>query len=252
MRAVAVDWSGRQVDAARHIWLAECQSGHLTRLEADRNRDALGDELVRMAGAEPDFVVGLDFAFSFPLWFLDAQGVETGMEVDAGRAEEWLRECPPPFWGRRGRRRGPEPQLRLTERELAGRLHVRPKSIFQISGAGSVGTASLRGLPLLARLRARGFSIWPFDPPRLPVAIEIYPRLFTPGTVKSNAAAREGFLAARGWPLEAARTEDGFDAAVSALSMEPALRRSGLPRDELDPVRRREGAIWSPEDVSRR
>ena len=241
MRVVAVDWSGRHVGAARHIWLAEVRDGVLIRLETDRDRAALGDELVRTAQADPGLVVGMDFAFSFPLWFLDARGMETGMDLQAVRAEAWLRDCPPPFWGRRSRRRGPQPQLRLTEQELVERLGVRPKSIFQIGGAGSVGTASLRGLPLLARLRAEGFAIWPFDPPNLPAVVEIYPRLFTHGTVKSSAAAREGFLAGRRWPLEAACTEDSFDAAVSALSMEPLL-----PRHDRDPVRRREGAIWVP------
>ena len=156
-------------------------------------------------------------------------------------AESWLRDCPPPFWGRRGRRRGPEPQLRLTE--LTART---AKSVFQLGGAGSVGTGSLRGFPLLRRLRREGFAVWPFDEPRLPLALEIFPRLLTGPVRKSRPEARRSYLQQRGWPTRAAASEDAFDAAVSALRMRA---RADLLRDlgpERDPVYRREGRIWSP------
>ena len=80
--------------------------------------------------------------------------------------ERWLRECPPPFWGLAGRRRpdGHE-QFRQTEATVAAVGGIRPKSTFQIGGAGSVGTGSVRGFPALTRLRAGGFTIWPFDAP---------------------------------------------------------------------------------------
>jgi catechol 2,3-dioxygenase-like lactoylglutathione lyase family enzyme len=61
---------------------------------------------------------------------------------------------------------------------------------FQIGGAGAVGTGSLRGMQHLADLAHAGFSIWPFDRPGWPLAVEIYPRLFTPGVVKSRHRAR--------------------------------------------------------------
>ena len=39
------------------------------------------------------------------------------------------------------------------------------KSIFQLVGNGQVGAGSVRGMPLVARLRAAGLAIWPFDAP---------------------------------------------------------------------------------------
>ena len=240
MRFAAVDWSGRAVGGRRHIWTAIVQEGRLA-LEGGRDRRQVGDRLVELALADPRLVVGLDFGFSLPLWFLTAHGVENGLEVSEDLAESWLRECPPPFWGRRGRRRGPEPQLRLTE--LAART---AKSVFQVGGAGSVGTGSLRGFPLLRRLRAEGFALWPFDEPRLPLALEIFPRLLTGPVRKSRLEERRSYLRQRDWPAEPAVSEDAFDAAVSALRMHARADLLLGLAPERDPVYRREGRIWSP------
>lgn len=240
MYVAAVDWSGRAQGASRFIWTAVAAAGRLCSLEDGRDRSELGDHLVRLAQADPELVVGLDFGFSLPLWFLDRAGFEDGMAVPEAVAEGWLRDCPPPFWGRCGRRRGPEPGHRRTEELVA----PRAKSVFQVGGAGAVGTGSLRGFPLLRRLRAEGFAIWPFDPPRLPVAIEIFPRLLTGPVVKSRASERQRYLRERGWPAEAAITEDAFDAAVSALVMDRHLPALSALNAEADAVMRREGRIW--------
>ncbi|HXM58918.1 MAG TPA: hypothetical protein VOB72_26190 [Candidatus Dormibacteraeota bacterium] len=242
MRVVAVDWSGRLQGASKFIWTAVAAGGELLALEADRDRTQVGDHLLQLALADPALVVGIDFAFSLPLWFLDRCGFESGRAVPEPVAEGWLRDCPPPFWGRHRRGRGPEPQHRRTELDVA----PHAKSVFQVGGAGAVGTGSLRGFPLLRRLRAEGFSIWPFDPPRPPVALEIFPRLLTGPVIKSRAAERERHLIERGWPIEAAVTEDAFDAAVSALVMDRhAAALAALPAVG-DPVIRREGRIWWP------
>ncbi len=243
VRVVAVDWSGRRRGAAHFIWTAVAAQGRLAELSCGRDREQLADHLVELALADPRLVVGLDFAFSFPLWFLEREGLEDGTSVPETLAERWLQECPSPFWGRPGRRRGPEPQYRLTELGLA----PRPKPVFQIGGAGAVGTGSLRGFRLLRRLRAEGFAIWPFDPPRLPMAVEIFPRLLTGAVVKSQREARAAYLARRGWPSAAAATEDAFDAAVSALRMDHHRRQLATLGPELDSRLRREGRIWAPE-----
>jgi hypothetical protein len=80
--------------------------------------------------------------------------------------------------------------------------------------------------------------------PRLPVAVEIFPRLLTGPVIKSRRVEREAYLRCRGWPGQAAVSEDAFDAAVSALVM--ATHRTGLASlaTETDPVYRREGRIW--------
>ena len=91
--------------------------------------------------------------------------------------------------GSTGRRRpAGQEQFRRTEATIAAVGGIRPKSTFQIGGAGSVGTGSVRGFPILARLRAGGFTIWPFDvAPTPPVAVEIYPRALTGAVVKRDA-----------------------------------------------------------------
>jgi hypothetical protein len=107
-------------------------------------------------------------------------------------------------------------------------------------------------MPFLTDLRAAGFSIWPFDPPRAPLAVEIYPRWLTGRVRKSSPVARALHLASRfpsvdpGLADLAASTEDAFDAAVSALRMaEHAATFARLP-PARDPVEQLEGRIWSP------
>lgn len=242
MTVAAVDWSGRTHGAARYIWTAVARDGAPVSLDAGRSRTQVGDHLVALALADPSLVVGLDFGFSLPLWFLDREGLENGMAVPEPVAERWLRDCPAPFWGRPGRRRGVEPQHRRTELMVA----PRARSIFQIGGAGAVGTGSLRGFPLLRRLRREGFSVWPFDDPRPPIALEIFPRLLTGAVLKSRALARESYLRVRGWPMEAAVSEDAFDAMVSALVMDRGRASLAALAAQTDPVLRREGVIWAP------
>jgi hypothetical protein len=257
LTCIAVDWSGALRGARRKIWLAEAREGRLVRVECGRSREELIEHLageVRRAG---ELAVGLDFAFSMPEWFVREQGAACASELwprVGERAETWLRDCEPPFWGRRGRCR-PAPDdarspFRRTEGEHTPVAGIRAKSVFQIGGAGAVGTGSLRGMPLLARLRAAGFAIWPFDPPHPPLVVEIYPRLLTGPIAKRSSVARELYLASRahGVPRElrarAASSEDAFDAAVSALAMARHLapQRLALSRHPSDAI---EGRIWS-------
>jgi hypothetical protein len=168
--------------------------------------------------------------------------------------ETWLRECEPPFWGRPGRPRPDLPaHLRRTEADVAAVGGIRPKSSFQVGGAGSVGTGSVRGFPVLARLQDAGYAIWPFDAPACaPVALEIWPRLFTGPVVKSDARARAAHLDVHHPALDrmmrdaAVGSEDAFDAAVSAVVMsrhEAELR--ALPAlDDVDV--HLEGCVWQP------
>jgi hypothetical protein len=130
---------------------------------------------------------------------------------------------------------------------------VRPKSSFQIGGAGSVGTGSVRGFPALAALQDAGYAIWPFDAPAAtPVALEIWPRAFTGAVVKSSPTARATYLDVHlpemspAFRDAAVRSEDAFDAAVSAVVMsrhEADLRT--LP-PAVHPVELREGCVWTP------
>jgi ketosteroid isomerase-like protein len=256
MRLMAVDWSGAWSGAEKRIWLAEARDEQLVRLEAGRDRDALATHLIAEAERDPGLVVGLDFAFSLPAWFLSEHELEDApalWALAAEEAERWLAECAPPFWGRPGRRKPNLPShFRLTDRAAPATANIQPKSPFQIGGAGAVGTGSLRGMPLLHRLRAAGFAIWPFDGPAYPLVVEVYPRLLTGPVVKSSVSARQTYLATRCPDLSdalralATSTEDAFDAAVSASVM--ALHLTDLIA--LPPVANdvllREGIIWSP------
>jgi Protein of unknown function (DUF429) len=258
-RVVAVDWSGAVVGAQHRIWLAEAQDDQrLARLISGYSREELGTCLLEQAARTRRMVIGLDFAFGFPAWF--SQSVlhaSTGPQVwaeAAQRAETWLRACEPPFWGRPGCRRPPEtsgPRFRRTEHAVTPVAGIRPKSIFQVGGAGSVGTGSLRGMPLLKRLHEAGACIWPFGSGGWPLVVEIYPRLLTDAVVKSSPAARERHLEA--YPhlapehrQAAVGSEDAFDAAVSALMMARHLADLEALPPEPDPRVQLEGRIWHP------
>ena len=115
-----------------------------------------------------------------------------------------------------------------------------------------MGTASVRGMPLLARLRSGGFRVWPFDAPGFPVVVEIYPRTFTGPVRKSDGAERRKLLS-RSFPgLDpalsemAARTEDAFDAAVSALVMAAHTPELAALPHLTDRRSRTEGRVWAP------
>jgi hypothetical protein len=191
-----------------------------------------------------------------PAWWLRQRGYGSVFELwdaAANEAEEWLSSCTPPFWGRSGRPRpaGIE-HFRRTERELAPVAGIRPKSAFQIGGAGSVGTGSLRGMAILARLRREGFSVWPFEEPVPPVVVEIYPRVLTRAVHKSIRRERARYLDEFGARIPsmlrsaAASGEDAFDAVVSALVMSEHIDDLRDLRAATDPVAALEGRIWLP------
>jgi len=256
MRVIAVDWSGNAITGRNHIWLAEaCTRDHLVRLECGRDRAELGAHLLSLP--PDDLVIGFDFAFSFPAWFVADLGFSCAPALwrhvtDYG--EKWLLACEPPFWGRPGKQKplDPRPWLRTTDVTVPRTAGIAPKSVFQIGGAGAVGTGSIRGMPLLLELHRAGARIWPFTNAGAPLVVEIYPRLFTGPVHKSNATARATLLDARypslGEPFRglAAASEDAFDAAVSALEM---VRHVECLRDlplEENPVMKLEGCIWHP------
>jgi hypothetical protein len=255
MQILAIDWSGDAHLARSRMWLAEAREpGRLVRLEAGRDRATMTDHLLSM---QSEAVIGLDFGFAFPSWFLEQLGVRSAPDLWTRLAtdgESWLTRCEAPFWGRRGR---PRPVLngaafRRTEIGVPRQTGIGPKSMFQIGGAGAVGTGSIRGMPLLHRLHAQGARVWPFVDERSPVVLEIYPRLLTGSVTKSRPAERAKLLARRYPHLDEQHTrlatlsEDAFDAAVSALVMiEHASDLQSLP-EERDAELRLEGRIWHP------
>ncbi|HUC06118.1 MAG TPA: DUF429 domain-containing protein [Acidimicrobiales bacterium] len=253
---VAVDWSGARSRAGRTMWLAHARDGILVSLRNGLDRAAVVHAVQDLAaGAEGGVVAGLDFAFSLPAWFLETRGYTEVGELWAAAAaegEQWLAACSPPFWGRPGRRRPVLPaHLRRCE-ESARVGGIAAKSAFQIGGAGSVGTGSIRGMPYLSALRAVGFAVWPFDPPGDHTVVEIYPRLLTGRVRKRNPEARAQYVARGTWALSRAQldavgaSEDAFDAAISALAMAARVDELGQLSPTTDPVALLEGDIWPP------
>ena len=252
--AIAIDWSGDAKGAAQKIWIAEAEDCELLLLEGGRDRTEVVEWLCSRRDGAP-VVAGVDFAFSFPAWFLDEHGcrtVDEAWRLAAEDGEAWLRDCPPPFWGKPERKRGPEQQLRACEEgwRVGG---IAPKSVFQIGGAGAVGTGSLRGMPHLPELRDAGWAIWPFERAGTHAVAEIWPRLLTGPIAKSSKASREAWLDRHAalHPVlreRAAGSEDAFDAAASAivLSRSAALDAALAAPPPGDP---REGAMLVPADA---
>ncbi len=266
-QVIAIDWSGVEAKAAqrRGIQVAACEvASESVELTGGRLRCQVEAYLLGLVGKP--VVAGLDFSFSYPAWFLQELGSGSApalWELVTREGERWLREPHPHFWGRR---KGSGPPLshrapgrlgyRACERAALGGKRL-PASSFQIGGAGAVGTGTLRGMPMLARLRAAGWSVWPFDAPLLPMLVEIYPRVLTGPVVKSSAAARARYLRqarfhmlvdvlAPGVRAQAEASEDAFDALVSAFVMrEHAASFSQLTQAQ-DEQTRLEGAIWTP------
>ncbi len=288
---IAIDWSGAEAKAAqrRAICSAMCEVGgpesasavESLQLKQGLLRSEIEHWLLNLAAAAGDrpaqasmpvqlagrmqtpaaVVVGLDFSFSLPAWFLQELGGASAPELwrmTSEQGERWLREPHRQFWGRRkgsgppGEHRAPLWRgYRECERAVLG--NRLPLSSFQIGGAGAVGTGTVRGLPMLARLQAAGWSVWPFDPPRTPMLVEIYPRSLTGPVVKSSAAARAAYLARPRFagltPLirqQAEASEDAFDALVSALSMQEHAAEFGRLEQAKDPIALLEGEIWRP------
>ena len=249
---IAIDWSGAKTGFRKKIWWAKAGADGLRVLKNGRSREGIRDLLLKERTKDPDLVVGLDFAFSFPAWFLRAKrcaSVFQFWQCARSRGEEWLGEIRPPFFTKGGWLAEARKAYRLTEWRLKEQSQS-PETVFKLVGAKQVGRGSIRGMPILQDLRSEGFRIWPFDPPELPFIVEIYPRMFYPGIVKSSLEARMNYLAR--YPnmeelhrVHATCSDDAFDAAVSALHMfERRQEFVGLaePSDNTIKV---EGQIWS-------
>lgn len=256
LECIAVDWSGAVTGAAARIWVARAVDGQLLELTAPGSREAVQQLLLARCADPAPVLVGLDFAFGFPAWFALERGwthITHAWAAARDEGEQWLQRGAPPFWGRPGITRPHDAArgLRACERELG----TTPKSVFQVGGAGAVGTGSLRGMPMLLALREAGWAVWPFDAPHSHTLTEIYPRMFTGAVVKRSAEARRAHVArvldAGAVHIDAAAraamcaSEDAFDAALSALGMTRGAVQQQLqaPRTPLDAI---EGRILGP------
>lgn len=260
-RVIAIDWSGALArDGRGGIALAEVAAGSLTRLDTDLSRTEAVDHLIAL-DSDDRVLAGMDFAFSFPSWYLHKHGYRRTVdfwrdlagEGDSG-AESILARCEPPFWGRPGKLRphGPEADCRRTT------LQHRAKPVFQIGGAGSVGTGSLRGMPHLLRLREGGWSIFPFDDPGQRTAVEIYTSILyrfagIESVRKSDPDSRARAIrqirackVPKAVEREAIANEHAFDALTAAIGLWNWTRSEAFAFPTPDPTDRLEGMIFPP------
>lgn len=198
----------------------------LTRRENPSTRDAatkkLADVLANIAAQGDRILIGFDFPFGYPsgtaerlgmpglpwrhTWQAIADDLDDAPDngnnrIDvAERLNARLSGEPFPFWGnvreeerpylvRRGRR--PHGAGDLTEWRLCDRRAKTTSSVWQLAGAGSVGSQVLTGIPRVLQLRtdprlALISHIWPFETglrhdarPQI-IFAEVYPSLVDP------------------------------------------------------------------------
>lgn len=251
-----VDWSaaGRPKRGADSIWLGSDQDEATNPDTRKRAWKQLGCRLSRAGRQGLRVLVGADFAFGHPSGLAaaitgrpDALALWdhlAGLHQDDERNRSNYRDLAagmnrhlgqPVFWGN-GRkdqipdlprlRPPPHPDLsahRVTETAPPG--GARPKSPFQLAGAGCVGAQSLTGIPWLNRLRQRpGRAVWPFQPwdQAQVVLAEVYPSM-----IGSALRAAQGFPcrdAAQVTVLaQALRHLDDHDRLVPMLAPDPRI-----------------------------
>ena len=255
-RIFAIDWSGAQ-KIGKKIVVAEVDGKGLREPQDDwKSRDEVADYLIEKAIEDMNFVVGFDFAFSFPQWFLNEKGCQTAVEfwkLIEKEGENWVSNLCSPFF-KKGTWASHNSQFRKTEEEIKQHTSMNPETVFKLVGPKQVGKSSITGMPILRKLRENGFNIWPFDQPKLPMVIEIYPRLFYDNKIKkSNPEQRWDFL--KKYPglseshrIKATCSDDVFDAVVSALEMFNNMDKLAHVPHADDNFAKMEGRIWYPTD----
>ena len=252
-----VDWSAeaRPKLGRDSIWLALVQrTARGLRLAVLENaptrqgaRVRIADLLADLAGQGRRTLVGFDFALGYPAgtaaalglkglpwqttWDRIAAAIDDGADnannrfAVADRLNAAIGQGAGPFWGHPQGRRfdhlamtrpayGLLPERRIGERYISG-----PQPVWKLSGAGSVGSQALTGIPAVRLLRRDRrlkdlCRVWPFETGLVPldeaatrrhpvVLAEIYPSLVTPlakGEVVKDALqvqAIAGFFAHR-------------------------------------------------------
>jgi len=222
---ITVDWSGGNqkpvTPSADAIWVSVWRYGRQETPMYFRNRQ-LAEMWIRVTlteemGFNRRVFVGFDFAFGFPDGFAKAITGQDDPLAMWGWLEGHIVDNPNsnnrfnvaglmnarfdgvgPFWGnasshdvkdlpRKGTLRTCTSfaERRAVERKIKGAFPV-----WQLAGAGAVGSQTLMGLPVLQRLRMRfadQVAVWPFEPLDRPITfVEIWPSLFK-NAVQVNA-----------------------------------------------------------------
>jgi hypothetical protein len=181
-----------------------------TRLEA---RKFIGDMAEKLIARGDKVLIGFDFAMGYPAGTAEAIGlVKDGKapwkamhdhlsskvkERDdnsnarfplAAGMNYAMTKGPHPFWGTTKRdevntlatkkgdfsAKDSLPEHRLSEAWVKATFKANPKSVWQLLGAGAVGSQALLGIPTVQHLRERieGSQIWPFETGFKPLTAE--------------------------------------------------------------------------------
>ncbi|MEM5517418.1 hypothetical protein WNY37_10675 [Henriciella sp. AS95] len=171
-----------------------------TRLKA---RDMIAGLAERFAARGDKVLIGLDFSLGYPAGTAKAAGLEKAGEpawkstfdhlasklkdkddnsnrrfaIAAGMNYS-MTKGPQPFWGAPARdqittlsgkkgdfTQSPVAEYRIAEDYVRRNFKAKPKSVWQLYGAGSVGSQSLLGIPTVKALTERlpNSKIWPFE-----------------------------------------------------------------------------------------
>ncbi len=212
-----VDWSAAnsRTTGADSIWVAEL-IGSKKNIENFSTREETYDyliDIISKAKEKQRLLIGLDFAFSYPmdsydgfgchdraeLWDLISKEIKDDSDNENNRfdASSNLNMNFPnnegPFWGRpRGKKhKGKYPNLYNRRPKKYGRdlprekrcidILANGKSVWNVYNPGSVGSQTLMGIYYLQRLKERkDCIIWPFDEldDTKHVITEIYPSIW--------------------------------------------------------------------------
>lgn len=220
-RILILDWSaaGSPKRGRDSIWIGADRSPARNPETRRRAWKLLGCALSRARKTGERVLVGADFAFGHPAGLAQRITGQPGALAlwdhlgaahrDDDRNRSNYRDLAaamnralgqPVFWGD-GRklptpdlpRLKPAPHPDLSQRRATETASgtARPKSVFQLAGAGAVGAQSLTGIAWLNRLRrVPGIAVWPFQPcdEARVVLAEVYPSLIGQGV-----RAAEGF-----------------------------------------------------------
>lgn len=238
---VVVDWSANSTPkrGTDSIWVAVAE-GDRVRTENLPTRHLAEQALGEIVDSDPlaRTLIGVDFSLGYPkgtaaslgladppwksMWSMLADKISDNERnhnnrfAIAAALNDRISSSASPFWGcppsaaaarlgpRRPTNEGVLPEWRLVEKTLSA-TGRRPFSIWQLLGAGCVGSQSLVGIPVLDRLGTRyrdRLAVWPFttglsrpDVARGRIVVaEVWPSLLTVpvglGEVRDEAQVR--------------------------------------------------------------
>jgi molybdopterin-guanine dinucleotide biosynthesis protein B len=221
-RVIIVDWSGRSGrsparDSKDAIWIGLCEADREVQIYCRSRAEAEAWLAARLAEGGRQ-LIGFDFPMGFPLGLARRlTGTDSARALHGWLAEQ-ISDSPDntnnrfdiaeainrqlggqgPFWGcPMGKPRTHLSSLKtvdytalgLAEKRRVERENPPAKPVWQLLGAGSVGSQALLGIPVVHRLAAASAAaVWPFDAPAALTLAEVYPSLLAQAVTASGDA----------------------------------------------------------------